>query len=215
MKRFLSAVLLFAATVSLVGCKKHDKMVTENTQELSAAFANGDMGTINQTIFGSSEQYTDEAFPIARDERTETKEGVLEHIFRHVTITEKNTTAHAIEYEIKAPDMKNVFADLTTDTADPSDDTLMDLLTRDTASTAERATATDISEEALLQHIKDYAANAELTTAVVSLDYVVVDGQLIVDYRDEAFINAVTGGLLDAYKDLYQQMLDEYAKGVE
>ena len=34
-------------------------------------------------------------------------------------------------------------------------------------------------------------------------------------YQDEKFINAVTGGLLDAFKTLYSEMLEEYMKEVD
>ena len=95
-----------------------------------------------------------------------------------------------MEYEINAPDMKNVFVDLDTNTA-------------------------NISEDELLQHIKDYAKKAKTTATTVSLEYIVVDDEVIVDYQNEAFLNAMTGGLLDAYKSLYEEMMAEFMGGVK
>ena len=60
--------------------------------------------------------------------------------------------------------MKNVFVDLNTNT-------------------------TDISEDELLQHIKDYVKNAKTKVSIVALEYILVDEEPIVDYRDEAFIS--------------------------
>lgn len=191
MKRlFLIVLVCVSLLTGLVGCGKQDKVVEENAQEVADAFADGDMATINKNIFGVNEFEVDEELSDMWGESIESQEGVLEHIFEHVTVKVKKTTESTIEYEIEAPEMKNVFVDLNTNTA-------------------------DISEDELLQHIKDYAKNAETTVTTVSLEYIVVDDELIADYQDEAFINAVTGGLLDAYKSLYEEMMEEYMEGVK
>lgn len=49
----------------------------------------------------------------------------------------------------------------------------------------------------------------------VSLGYIVTENQLVVDYQNEGFINAVTGGILDAYKSLYSEILEKYERGEE
>lgn len=73
----------------------------------------------------------------------------------------------------------------------------------------------NISEDELLDYIKSYVPNAETKETTVSLEYILVDDEPIVNYQDEEFINAVTGGLLDAYKILYSEMLEGYTKGVD
>ena len=191
MKRlFLIVLVCVSLLTGLVGCGKQNKVVEENAQVVADAFADGDMATINKNIFGINEFEVDEELSDMWGESIESQEGVLEHIFEHVTVKVKKTTESTIEYEINAPDMKNVFVDLNTNTA-------------------------NISENELLQHIKDYAKKAETTTTTVSLEYIIVDDELIVDYQDEVFINAVTGGLLDAYKSLYVEMMEEYMEGVK
>lgn len=191
MKRLFLIVLVYVSLLTgLVGCGKQNKVVEENAQKVADAFADGDMATINKNIFGINEFEVDEELSDMWGESIESQEGVLEHIFEHVTVKVKKTTESTIEYEINAPDMKNVFVDLNTNTA-------------------------NISEDELLQQIKDYAKNAETTATTVSLEYIVVNDELIVDYQDEAFINAVTGGLLDAYKSLYEEMMEEYMEGVK
>ena len=43
----------------------------------------------------------------------------------------------------------------------------------------------------------------------VTLSYEVENGDIDVAYDDAEFINAMTGGLLDAYAALYEQYLEE------
>ncbi len=191
MKRLLLIVLVFTLVVGLVGCGKKN-MVKDTAQVLVDAFDTDDMATINKTIFGSNEVTMDEeVLEIWGEPDTSdtSQEGVLEQIFQYVTVKATKTTESTITYEIEAPDMKNVFVNLSMNMA-------------------------DISEDELLQYIKEYAKNAEKKVVTVSLKCTFVDNELIVDYRNETFINAVTGGLLDAYKALYEKMLDEYRKGV-
>lgn len=110
--------------------------------------------------------------------------------FQHVRIEVKRVGESEIEYEIEAPNMKNVFADM------ESEDT-------------------DISEKDFLQYIKNYIQSAETVKSKVSLGYIVTENQLVVDYQNEEFINAVTGGILDAYKSLYSEILEKYERGEE
>lgn len=187
MKRILVIVFLLVALTLLASCGKPNKAVEEAAQVVADAFADGDMATINKTIFGANEFEVDEELSDIWGENVDSQEGVLEHVFEHVTVKVKRTTESTIEYEIEAPDMKNVFLDLI-------------------------ESAVDISEDELLQYIEDYARNTKRKATTVSLEYILVDDKPIVNYRDEAFINAVTGGLLDAYKSLYEEMMDEYLK---
>lgn len=191
MKRlFLIVLVCVSLLTGLVGCGKQNKVVEENAQAVADAFVDGDMTTINKTIFGTNEFDVDKELSDIWGGTVESQEGVLEHIFEHVTVKVKKTTGSTIEYEIEAPDMKNVFMVLDASTA-------------------------NISEDELLEHIKSYAKNAEITAVTVSLEYIIVDDEPVVDYRNEAFINAVTGGLLDAYKSLYEEMMEEYMEGVK
>lgn len=191
MKRLFLIVLVWVSLLpGLVGCGKQNKVVEENAQAVADAFVDGDMTTINKIIFGTNGFEVDEELSDIWGETVESQEGVLEHIFEYVTVKVKKTTESTIEYEIEAPDMKNVFIDLD-------------------------ASTEDISEEKLLEHIKSYAKNAEITVVTVSLEYIIVDDEPVVDYRNEAFINAVTGGLLDVYKSLYEEMMEEYMEGVK
>ena len=176
--------------VGLVGCNEQSEFVVEQTQTITKAFEDGDMNTINNTIFGTSEIKPDGKLSDVWGESTDEEKGVLACIFQHVRIEVKRVGESEIEYEIEAPNMKNVFADM------ESEDT-------------------DISEKDFLQYIKNYIQSAETMKSKVSLGYIVTENQLVVDYQNEEFINAVTGGILDAYKSLYSEILEKYERGEE
>lgn len=194
---FVTLTVLTVATVltcvSLIFFvfKGKNKDVIEQSNAVAEAFNNTEMESINKIIFNENEiKEYDEFNELSEEETEEVNEGVLESIFKHVTVKVDNITDNNIVYRIKAPDMKNVFANL-------------------------NANAESLSKEELLQLIKDYAANTSTIEEIVSLDYSIVDGQLIVNYRDKSFINAVTGGFLEAYISLYDDMINEIAEGMK
>lgn len=189
MKKIILSILVCVILISLVGCGKQNEAVETAAQVVVDAFEDCDMTTINKTIFGTSEFEIDEELSDIWGETIEPQEGALEHIFEHVTVKVKKTTDSAIEYEIEAPDMSKVFVDIDTNTA-------------------------NIAEDELLEHIKNYAENVGAKKTTVSLEYILVDDEPIANYQDEEFINAITGGLFDAYKSLYEEMMDEYMEGV-
>lgn len=189
MRRMRCVIIVCVALSFLAGCgRKQNKIVEDNAQKVAEAFNETDMDAINETIFGPDEVKAVGQNSDTQSETEESREGVLESIFRHVTIEVKKTTDRTIEYEITAPDMRDVFAGLDFD-------------------------KTNMSSDELLQMIKDYAQNAEKRVETVSLSYSLYDGKPIVNYKEEAFINAITGGFLDAYKSLYAEMISEYEEG--
>lgn len=188
-KKSFLLVLMFIVLFCLVSCKGQNALVKENAQIVADAFTDNDMETINKIIFKTDHFEVDEALWDIWGESTQSQEGILTYIFELVTVKVKNITDSTIEYEIEAPDMSNMFATIDINTE-------------------------NFSEEELLEHIKSYAQNAGTKTTAVSLKYVLVDDELVVNYRNEEFINAVTGGLLDAYKSLYSEIMEEYSKWV-
>lgn len=188
-KKEILFVLAVTVLFCLVSCKKQNELVKENAQIIADAFTNGDIETINKTIFRTNEAEIDDELSHIWGEDAQSQNGVLTYIFDLVTIKVKKTTDSTIEYEIEAPDMSKVFVDIDTN-------------------------AMDISEDELLQYVKNYAHNAETKETTVTLEYILVEDEPIVNYQNEEFVNAVTGGLLDAYQALYSEMIDEYMEGV-
>ena len=189
MKNIILGILMCVILTNLVGCGKQNEIVETKAQIIADAFTDGDMETINKTIFGTNEVEIDDSLSDIWGEDAQSQDGVLACIFDLVTVKVKKTTDSTIEYEIEAPDMSKVFIDMNTN-------------------------ADNISEDGLLDYIKSYVPNAETKETTMSLEYILVDDEPIVNYQNEEFVNAVTGGLLDAYKNLYSEMLEEYTDGV-
>ena len=186
-KRVLLLIIVCVAFTGLVSCGEQNELVKENAQVVADAFTNGDMATINKIIFATNKLEVDKELSDIWGEDAQSQDGVLTYIFDLVTVEVKEITDSTIEYEIEVPDMSNVFVDIDTN-------------------------AVNMSQDELLQYIKNYAQNAETKDTTVALEYILVDDEPVVNYQNEEFINAVTGGLLDAYKTLYSEMLKEYTE---
>lgn len=187
MKKIFLIILMPIVLLSFVGCGKQNELVEESAQKTVDAFANGDLKAINELVFGTEVIDVDDELTEIWEEDTPKQEGVLADIFNLVTVEVKKITKNTIEYKIEAPDMSNIFLDID---------------------------AENLSENEMAEQIRTCALNAKIKKTTVSLNYILVDGKPIINYQDADFINAVTGGLLDAYKTLYSEMMEEYAKGV-
>lgn len=190
MRKIFLSILVCVILTSFVGCGQQNESIEAEAQVVADAFTDGDMETINKTIFGTNEVEIDDGLSDIWGEDAQSQDGVLTCIFDLVTVKVKKTTDSTIEYEIEAPDMSKVFIDM-------------------------NINADNISEDGLFDYIKSYVPNAETKETTVSLEYILVDDEPIVNYQNEEFVNAVTGGLLDAYKNLYSEMLEEYTEGVD
>ena len=60
--------------------------------------------------------------------------------------------------------------------------------------------------------MREYIGKAELKKVTVIIPYIVENEEIVIDYQNEEFIDAITGGLLSAYRQLYQDMINEYMK---
>ena len=189
-KRLFTIIFLSVMSFSLLSCGKKNELVEENAQEVANDLSNSDIGTINQIIFGTNEFEVDEALSDIWEENDQSQEGILASVFELVTVEVKKVTESKIEYKIEAPDMSKVFDDIDINYS-------------------------NISENELAEYIIEYAQDAKIKSNVVSLDHILVEDEPVVNYQDEKFINAMTGGLLDVYKTLYSEMMKEYTEGVK
>lgn len=180
-------LLLFA------GCDRQQAAFTapqETAQIVADAFSFGDMDTIEEAVFGETALTLDPEIAALAPKEAKKQDGFLEDIFKRVTIKVQYAALGIAQYEIQAPDMAGVFAEIPPD-------------------------ATEITEDTLREHIRTYAAEAPLITTTVRLPYQTVEGETVFNYQDEAFINAVTGGFLSAYQALYAETLELYMKGLD
>lgn len=183
-------LFLILMVVCFTGCQDKDNTVRESAQFAADAFSSGDMASIHQVVFGTSQLELDGDLSALWGQDIQSQGGVLDIIFESVTVEVKKITDTAIEYEIIAPDMSNVFAEL----SDCSD---------------------TISENELLEFIYNYAHDTEMKESIVTVAYVFADDGLLIDYKNKDFINAVTGNLLDAYISTYGEMMESYMEGGE
>lgn len=191
-------VLGLAVCAALTGCGNQEDTATdgnqavrESAQAVADAFTDSDMGEINEKVFGVDSRAVEDTLLDEWDKESQSQEGVLAIVFELATVKVGDVGDDSVVFEVTAPDMSKVFDGLGAESS------------------------ADMSEEELLEYVSDYARDAETREAKVTLEYSTAGGEPTVNYQDEGFVNAVTGGLLDAYKALYAQVLDEYAKGLE
>ena len=180
-------LLLFA------GCDRQQAAFTapqETAQIVADAFSSGDMDAIAEAVFGKPALTLDPEIAALSPEEAENHDGILGDIFKRVTINVQYAALGIAQYEIQAPDMTDVFAEISLNAA-------------------------EITEDTLREHIRTYAEEAPLITTTVRLPYQTVEGETVFNYQDEAFINAVTGGFLSAYQALYAETLELYMKGLD
>lgn len=185
MKRCLFLIAL--CCVVLAGCGTHNEAVREHAQAVADAFSEGNIRAINEVVFGTDELVVDDELSNIQNDEKRAQGGILAAIFKHVTVRVSKVTDNTIDYEVEAPNMSGVFDELDRNEA-------------------------DMKEEELLEYMKSYVRSAKTKKTNLSLEYVFEEDRLIVNYRDERFINAITGDLFDAYKKLYSKMMGEYAK---
>lgn len=163
-----------------------DKITVKISQEKDAeaiekAFKDGDVEKINLLIFGENTVKIDSIdFEIALNDGF-SEDGLISHILKKTTVTTEKRTDSTITYKISSPNMQGVFDDI------------MSIQT----------------QEELLNHIISYADSSELIENDITVDYVVIDNELKINYQTTDFINAILGGLISEYNALYQKALDE------
>lgn len=190
MRKMIFSVIFILGVLGLSGCEKDNKEVKDVAQENADIFMSGDMEEINSLIFGYDEWEVDEEVKDFLGEETETQEnGVVACILSRTTIKVKKVTDADITYDIEAPDLSGIFLDT--------------------------ENVGEISEEEFKSYLQSYIEQAKIQKSTVTVSYKIEDGKVVADFKNEKFVNAITGGLLEAYQAFYQNMLTELKKGVE
>lgn len=178
-------ILLFATFVfalSLIGCTY--KKVENTANEVAEVFSSGDMESINHLVFGiSGAEMDSETKELLEVE--EPQGGVMEVIFSHTKVFANKVKKDTVEFSIIAPDMEKVFEELPENSL-------------------------EFTEEDLLVYIKNYIDDTKAKKFLISVPYTVEGENVIIDYQNPEFLNAVSGGLFEAYKKLYFEALDKY-----
>lgn len=188
-KIFFSIIFLFGV-LGMSGCEKNKEEVKDVAQKDADIFMSGDMEKINSLIFDYDEWEADEEVKAFLGEETETHEsGVVARILSESTIKVEKVTDLDITYSIEAPDLSGIFWDI--------------------------ENIGEISEEEFKSYLDNYIEQVQMKKSMVSVSYKKEDGKVVGDFKNEKFVNAITGGLLEAYQTFYQNMLTELKNGEE
>lgn len=182
-KKIWIVLIVLILAILLLGVyflSKERKSVKEYAESVVEIFQNGDKEKIDELIFG----YQELAMEDEKQEEGE-KEGILAEIFKNISIKVKRITGKEIQYEILSPDLSTFF---------------------DTLEKENKMLSASEMESSLDKLIKE----AQRKEYVVSIPYEKKNGKIIAAYRTEEFVNAITGGLLESYKEIYAKMLEEW-----
>lgn len=166
----------------------NEEKIEAAAQEMVSTISDGDMEEVNQLIFHTNELTVDKELRSSEDKNQ--GQGILQVIFEQVQIRLMDVTKTSIQYEIKVPNMQHALQNLET-------------------------SQENITEEELKDYLEAYAKNAKPVTTKVKVPYEMKDENVYIHYQTEDFINALTGGLLRSYQQLYQESLSEYQKEVQ
>lgn len=168
------------------GCGKDTKIATEYAQRTADIVESGNMKKINELIFGYQESDVDNKIEAFIGTSQEEDSGILKDIFKKCSLEVLEISKDEIKYEIESPDLKGIFEEL-------------------------GENESNLSETEFAGKVKQYIEQAKCRKRTVNIPYMIADGKVFANYRNEEFINAITGGLLESYQKFCQQMLEEYA----
>lgn len=195
MKKAVTVILsCILVALILVGCgNRYEKELTLALEQLKI-FKNGNMADINCLLFPENSMLTGETLPDGLDSITPnnkgSNDGILGNIISRSIVEVSDINAEKITYKITSPDLSNFFVDCY----------------EELSMISELSAVPDI--------LLSYADEATTISVSVSLSYEYSGDTLWVDYLDRNFINAMTGGLVEAYSDLYQKSLEEYKEAL-
>lgn len=178
-KKIWIVLIVLILAILLLGVyflSKERKSVKEYAENVVEIFQNGNKEKIDKLVFGYQE--------LAMEDENQ-KEGILEKIFKNISIKVKRITGKEIQYEISSPDLSTFF---------------------DTLEKENKRLSASEMESSLDKLIKE----TQRKEYVVSIPYEKKDGKIIANYRTEEFVNTITGGLLESYKEIYAKMLEEW-----
>ena len=179
-------LLLFTVVLLLftVGCSADKDEVSDVGNHNYAEEIQDDLELFSG---GDISAITESVFGITSGEATAdgSGSGIIADLFANADVQVATTDESSVTYTIVAPDLSDFFTVC-----------------------AEEIDAVTTSEE-LGQVIMSYAEAAPRKEYTVSVPYTISDTGIDVAYDTPEFINAMTGGLLEAYSALYDQYLSE------
>jgi hypothetical protein len=167
------------------GCGSSKELKAE-ANKIVDAVSNNDVEQLNTIIFESEGVEIDEELSDLFQTIEESDDtGLISKIIAQDTIKLESVSEDMIKYKIISPDLSNVFQDLEND-------------------------GENLTEDNFEQYLVDYINNAEKINTEVEVAYTYDDGIFDAEYKNEDFINALTGNMLTSYQTLIQDMLLEF-----
>lgn len=182
-KIIISIFVVQMMLLFLTGCTKEKGLATGSLDGKYLDAVNADLKTFKN---GDISEITECVFGVSgkSDTSDEGQDGIIAALFANAKVDVSTVNESAITYEIVSPNISNFFQDKA--------DELLEIATTDE----------------LRNLFLEYAKNAPEKSYTVQLSYSITESGIDIDYEDSDFINAMTGGLLDAYADLYEQYLE-------
>lgn len=175
----LIIIILATLLLGVYFLSKERKSVKEYAENVVEIFQNGNKEKIDGLVFGYQELDMED-----ENQEEGQRDSILAKIFKNISIKVKRITGKEIQYEISSPDLSAFF---------------------NTLEKENKMLSAAEMESSLGKLIEE----AEMKEHVVSIPYEKKDGEISANYRTEEFINAITGGLLQSYKEIYTKMLEE------
>ncbi|MDF2473077.1 MAG: hypothetical protein K0R92_2073 [Lachnospiraceae bacterium] len=191
LRKFIMILQLVSLVCIFTGCNQENKDVKEKASKVINAFSTGDMNKITEFLYASDQIEMDDelADEFGFASKNNRENGVLEQIFKRTIIEIDSVEKETVTYKVKAPDMSDIFSDIQENEKELTNDNFADYLT-------------------------EYIEDAKISEITVKVTYTMEDGEFDADYKSEEFMNAITGGLLESYQEIYQEMLDDYRNGL-
>ena len=180
MKRIVCILLAMLLLISVAACGTDMDEVAKTIGKNNAVSVRNDLEVFSKSDISG---ITDRIFGTVPNETSE--EGIIADLFANAEAQIISADESTITYTIVSPDISNFFTEY-----------------------ANQLDSITTSEE-LGQAILEYAKTAPTKEYTVTVPYSVEEDDIVVAYNDPDFINAMTGGLLDAYSALYDLYLSE------
>lgn len=184
MKKLYCVLIMTLLLLTVSGCSKDKGGALKTLDKDQAVAVQHDLEVFSD---GNISEITERVFGMGSDEVSadNSSNGIIADLFANAEVRITSADESTISYTIVSPDISDFFT-----------------------ACADQLDSITTSEE-MGQAILEYAKTAPMKEYTVTIPYSVVEDGIDVSYNDPDFINAMTGGLLEAYFALYDQYLTE------
>lgn len=182
-KKWGCLILVVVLLLSMPGCSAGKGNALTVLDKDHAAVVENDLEVFSK---GNISEITQSVFGTTSDTAPsdDSGNGIISDLFANADTQVSSVDESTITYTIVSPDISDFF------------------------STKAKELQEITTTEELRQALIDYAKTAPEKEYTVTLNYSISEAGIEVAYDDPEFINAMTGGLIDAYADLYDQYLE-------